>query len=132
MCIFYRSKKNRDIASLSNTELKEFISEFENSIKGNIQIIDKENGKLGKTKALHLSVLKDGVYGDLYFMSSNKHYLTVLFMSENKEDLNSAEFIKIKNSFKMKEKFIDVKKIAGVGVLVIIVLIGFIKKREKA
>ena len=100
MCIFYRSKKNRDIASLSNTELKEFISEFENSIKGNIQIIDKENGKLGKTK--------------------------------NKEDLNSAEFIKIKNSFKMKEKFIDVKKIAGVGVLVIIVLIGFIKKREKA
>ena len=32
----------------------------------------------------------------------------------------------------MKEKFIDVKTIAGVGVLVIIVLIGFIKKREKA
>ena len=70
---------------------------------------------MGKTKALHLSVLKDGVYGDLYFMSSNKHYLTVLFMSENKEDLNSAEFIKIKNSFKMKEKFIDVKKLQELG-----------------
>ena len=133
ICVYSMEvKNNRDIASLSNTELKEVISTFEKTSDSNMQIIDNEKGKLGNTKALHLSVQQNGLYGDLYLMSSNKHYIVVLFMSENKEDLNSTEFIKIKDSFKMKEKFIDVKTVAGVAGLVIVGVIGFIKKRKKA
>ena len=127
------SKNNIDISSMSNDEIKEFISNFQSGNNTNMVITGKEQTKLGKTKALHISAQQDGEYADMYLMSSNKHIVGVSFIAQNKADLESDEINSIKDSFEMKEKYIDSKTIAetiGKVAAVLTVIIIIIKKKR--
>lgn len=129
------SSNNIDISEMTNDEIKEFISNFQSENNTNMVITGKEQTKLGKTKALHITAQQDGEYADMYLMSSNKHIVGVSFIAQNKADLESEEINSIKDSFSMKEKYIDSKTIAEtigkVAAVLTVVIIIMNKKRNK-
>ena len=125
------SKNDRDIASFSDSELEEFIKQVQQESTSKLQIIDKEKGKLGNAKAIHLSVQENSIYGDMYIMTSNKHMVMVAFFCENRENLRSDEFVKIKDSFKFKEGFFDMGKILTYAGVVIIIAAGIIRRKRR-
>ena len=64
----------------------------------------------------------------MYAITSNKHLLIVGFVSTNKDNLKSEEMNKIKESFKMKEKFINWELVGTIVIVGIGVVLRFLKK----
>ena len=93
-------KKN--ISTMSKSDVEEIIGSV---VDDDITIIEQDKEKLGKSKAIKARVRdEENNYMDMYIVVSDKHVLLVCFMAESEAGLDSAEYLKIKKSFKMKER----------------------------
>ena len=89
--------------------------------------------KLGKEKALKVTLNDDEDYMECYIMASNKYIYMVAFMSDSQEGLENEDFKAIKKSFKLKDSTTNP---IVVYVLIIMVIIGIkvfftIRKNKK-
>ena len=114
-----------------DAELKEIVNNMQSEKNNNLKIISKEKTKLGNANTIHLSVQENNSYGDMYLMTSNKHMVMVSILCGNKEELNSNEIIKTKESFKFKESFFDIEKIIKYGFVIIIIIYGIIRIKRR-
>ena len=98
-------------------------------------VIDTDRkAKLGREKAIKITMQDEGTYMEMYLLASNKYVYAVAFVGESQADLNSSDFEMIKDSFKLKDSTTNFKAIFTVVFVIIIVaiiLFSSLRKRPK-
>lgn len=98
-----------------------------------VTVIDKDKrAKLGKEKAIKITVMESGHYADMYILASNHYLYMVMFLGDSQADLNSADYEMVKDSFKLKDATTNYKAIFIIGFIVIIVVVTLFSARRRS
>ena len=110
---------------MSKSEINDLVSKITGY---RTEVITQGKEKIGDSKAINVRVKSrtSGEYMDIYIVVSDKHVLLVDFLAKSEAELDNAEFIKIKRSFKMKEKTTNVTVIRFLEFVIIVGGIGFV------
>ena len=116
----------KDFSTMSKYEVKELLGTV---MKDDIDVVETNKEKLGKSKAIKARVKDDDSYFDFYIVTSNKHILLIAFSAPTIEELDNEEFVAIKKSFKMKEWSTNATLVKfGLGALAVG---GFVLKQKR-
>ena len=116
----------KDFSTMSKYEVKELLGTV---MKDDIDVVETNKEKLGKSKAIKARVKDDDSYFDFYIVTSNKHILLIAFSAPTIEELDNEEFAAIKKSFKMKEWSTNATLVKfGLGALAVG---GFVLKQKR-
>ena len=98
----------------------------------NVTVIDKDKrARLGKEKAIKITIAESGQYGDMYILASNKYVYMVMFLGNSTSDLNSSDYKIVKDSFELKDATTNYKAIFIVGFIIIILVSFFFSSRRR-
>lgn len=117
----------KDLSSMSESEVEELI---DGVLKDDINILQQKKEKLGNAKAIKARAENDDSYLDMYIVVSDKHILLIAFTAASEAELDSEEYLEIKDSFEMKEKTTNTTLI-NVGIAVVAAIALVLKFRRK-
>ena len=97
-----------------------------------VNIIKKDKReKLGKEKAVKVTISESGKYGEIYILASNNYVYMVMFIGDSLSDLNSSDYQTIKDSFELKDATTNFKAVyIIVSIVIIIVSFAIATKRR--
>lgn len=95
-----------------------------------ITINTDKRAKLGKEKAVRITLIEDGKYSDVYILASNKYIYLVDFIGESEAELENEDYTMIKKSFKLKDATTDFKALYIIGVIIIIAISAYVKFKK--
>lgn len=128
------------IVTEENTEMKKSVWDISDEdldmvirrMGYSVTVLDTDKrAKLGKEKAIKLTVASGGEYMDMYVLASNHYVYMVMFLGDSQADLNSADYQMVKDSFKLKDATTNYKAIFTVGFIIIIVVVSLFSARRR-
>ena len=114
------TKMKKSVWDISNSDFNKLVSQI--ASPSNIVTTDKR-AKLGKEKAIKVTLRESGEYMDIYMLASNKYIYMIAFKGKTLADLSNSDYTMIQNSFKLKDHTTNFK------LIYIFVIVGLIAIR---
>lgn len=128
------------IYAYQNSNIKKSVWDIEDSdlemlirrLGYNMNIIEQDKrAKLGKEKAVKVTISESGQYGEIYILASNNYVYMAMFIGDSLSDLNSSDYQTIKDSFELKDATTNFKAVyIIVSIVIIIVSFAIATKRR--